>query len=399
MKQNIRLYLEYFNKVPGLISDRCNNAIKNSDKIVENINECLSFRDNLKKDIDSFYRNFKDKVPKELFAKMEKYLNYYEKLVQYMLYIMYEANFNKYKEFLNNLNGISERANKIENFAGKKIDDIIKEFEDAQTKNQNNNSQTMQPYTQADYNYGYQSSRSNSNSNTHSTPPSTDPTLNQKLYDVRKNYGNTNNNFGQSVMQTTLEHELIDINKRLEELQNKQDLSFKEKAELTKLQMDKEDYEKYISDYTNSIRSSFRESRLGKTEKKINNVKNKITDNNKNHARSYIGRRIQKHNLEKLNNRLAKLNTKKGILMDKQEKAVRKRVERNSAFINVTNNIGAYGHTLGTEVRNIYGDLKEYFSSCKENNKLLNRLEQLKSKLIVCERTYPVYSNQQARTL
>jgi len=85
--------------------------------------------------------------------------------------------------------------------------------------------------------------------------------------------------------------------------------------------------------------------------------------------------------------------------MDKQEKAVRKRVERNSAFINVTNNIGAYGQTLGTEIRNIYSDLKEHFSSCKENNKLLNRLEQLRSKLIVCETTYSFYSTQQARTL
>jgi len=345
--------------------------------ISEQIKECQNLRNDLENYTRKFYSEYKDKIPKELFQAMEKDLNDYANLINNSLYIMYEANFNKDNRLLSSLDEISKRTGSLGDFAGKKIDDIIKEYEQAQ----NSNSQAMQPYTQS-HDYSYQS----------------EPSLYKKLADVRDNYGNKDDNFGQSVMQTTLEHELIDINKRLEELQNKQDLSFQEQAELTKLQMNKETYKKYISDYTNNIRSSFRESRLGKTEEKIRNAQTKI-ENQKSPAKSYLGRKIQKYNLDRLNNRLAKLKEKKGILMDKQEKAVRKRVERNSAFINVTNNIGAYGQTLGTEIRNIYSDLKEHFSSCKENNKLLNRLEQLRSKLIVCETTYSFYSTQQARTL
>lgn len=397
MNLEFKDYLEIFSKLPEHLKQASQYAMNHKDRNYDNIVSYRRFSRELSKYVYNFERQFKDKISQETFNRIRDNIYNAIWLTRNMVDMMEEAYFTKNENKLDILINIVDGVDRIKQLSEMNIDEIVKEFEQAQNTNQNVNSQTMQPYTQS-HDYSYQSSRSNSNNNTQNTPSTNEPTLNKKLGDVRKNYGNSDDNFGQSVMQTALEYDLIGINKRLEELQNKQDLSFQEQAELTKLQMDKETYEKYISDYTNNIRSSFRESRLGKTEEKIRNVQTKI-DNQKAPAKSYLGRRIQKHNLEKLNNRLAKLNAKKGILMDKQQHAVLSRVRRNTNFIQFTNNVGAYGQTLGTEVRNIYGDLKEYFSSCKENNKLLNRLEQLKSKLIVCESTYPVYSNQQARTL
>ena len=397
MNLEFKDYLEKFSKLPEHLKQASQYAMNHKDRNYDNIVSYRHFSRELSKYVYNFERQFKDKISQETFNRIRDNIYNAIWLTRTMVDMMEEAYFTKNENKLDILTNIVDGVDRIKQLSEMNIDEIVKEFEQAQNTNQNVNSQTMQPYTQS-HDYSYQSSRSNSTNNTQSTTSTAEPSLDQKLADVRDNYGNKDDNFGQNVMQTALDHELTSIQSRIEVLKKTPNLTFSQTQELNKLEKDKEAYEEYISAYSNSLRSSLRENKLGKTEARIRNIQTKM-DNQKAPARSFLGRRIQKYNLDRLNNRLAKLKEKKGILMDKQQKAVLSRVGRNTNFIKFTNNINAFGETLGTEVSNIYNDLREHFSSCKENNKLLNRLEQLKSKLIVCERTYPCSSHIQARTL
>lgn len=397
MNLEFKDYLEKFSKLPEHLKQASQYAMNHKDRNYDNIVSYRRFSRELSKYVYDFERQFKDKISQETFNRIRDNIYNAIWLTRNMVDVMQEAYFTKNENKLDILINIVNGVDRIKQLSEMNIDEIVKEFEQAQNTNQNVNSQTMQPYTQS-HDYSYQSSRSNSTNNTQSTTSTAEPSSSQKLADVRKNYGNKDDNFGQSVMQTTLEHELTSIQSRIEVLKKTPNLTFSQTQELNKLEKDKEAYEEYISAYSNSLRSSLRENKLGKTEARIRNIQTKM-DNQKAPARSFLGRRIQKYKLDRLKIRLDKLKEKRGILMDKQQKAVLSRVGRNTNFIKFTNNINAFGETLGTEVSNIYNDLREYFSSCKENNKLLNRLEQLKSKLIVCDSTYLVYSNQQARTL
>ena len=397
MNLEFKDYLEKFSKLPEHLKQASQYAMNHKDRNYDNIVSYRRFSQELSKYVYNFERQFKDKISQETFNRIRDNIYNAIWLTRDMVDVMQEAYFTKNENKLDILINIVNGVDRIKQLSEMNIDEIVKEFEQAQNTNQNVNSQTMQPYTQS-HDYSYQSSRSNSTNNTQSTTSTAEPSLDQKLADVRDNYGNKDDNFGHSVMQTALDHELTSIQSRIEVLKKTPNLTFSQTQELNKLEKDKEAYEEYISAYSNSLRSSLRENKLGKTEARIRNIQTKM-DNQKAPARSFLGRRIQKYKLDRLKIRLDKLKEKRGILMDKQQKAVLSRVGRNTNFIKFTNNINAFGETLGTEVSNIYNDLREYFSSCKKNNKLLNRLEQLKSKLIVCERTYPCSSYIQARTL
>lgn len=373
MNLELKDYLEIFSKLPEYLKQASQYAMNHKDRNYDNIVSYRRFSRELSKYVYNFEKQFKGKISQETFIKIRDNIYNAIWLTRNMVDIMEEAYFTKNENELDKLTNIVDDVDRIKQLSEMNIDEIVNEYENKQDVI--NNSHLFS--TEAS------SNNTITNINTNTTPLS----LEQKLDNIEYHQGD---NYSRNVVEVTVNHEFENLQRQIDVLTSKPSLTFKEQQTLKQLQLNQQSLTNYINSYKNNLVTNMRENKLFKNEGKIAELQERLEVETEKENLSFLGRRIQKHNINSLNNRIKKLQQKRGQIMSVQMKKTFDKVNRTYEFSTSINDIRAFGQTLGTEIQNIGVDLANRFHSCAKDNTLNNRIQQLKSKKGIMEATYPI---------
>ena len=373
MNYELKDYLEIFKELPNHLKKASNYILNHKDRNTTNINSYQKFLNELQKQANIFVRQYRDKLPAEYFNKINNNLNRCILLTYDMVDIMKTA---KNATDLDDLKYIASRADRIKELSEMNINDIVSKYVAKENINSsiNVNSSSAQI-----------SNNTITNANNNSIPR--EPSLEQKLNNVKYKQGD---NYSYNVAEVKINHELENIQKQIDILTEKSSLTFKEQQTLAQLQLNRESLTNYINSYKNNLSTYIRENKLYNNEGKIAELQERLDAEKEKENVSFLGKRIQKYNIDKLNNRIKKLQQKQGQIMGKQMNKTLNKINRNYKFNTTINDFRAFNQTLGTEIQNIRVDLANRFLSCAKDNTLNNRIQQLHHKNGVMESTYPL---------
>lgn len=377
MNYELKDYLEIFKELPNHLKKASNYILNHKDRNTTNINSYQKFLNELQKQANIFVRQYRDKLPAEYFNKINNNLNRCILLTYDMVDIMKTA---KNATDLDDLKYIASRADRIKELSEMNINDIVSKY--VAKENINSSSNVNSSSAQI-------SNNTITNANNNSIPR--EPSLEQKLNNVKYRQGD---NYSYNVTEVKINHELENIQKQIDILTGKSSLTFKEQQTLAQLQLNRESLTNYINSYKNNLSTYIRENKLYNNEGKIAELQERLDAEKEKENVSFLGKRIQKYNIDKLNNRIKKLQQKQGQIMSKQMNKTLNKINRNYKFNTTINDFRAFGQTLGTEIQNVRIDLANRFHSCAKDNTLNNRIQQLHHKNGVMESTYPLQTIQ-----
>lgn len=377
MNLELKDYLEIFKELPDHIKKSSDYAMNHKERNYDNIVAYRRFHRELSKYVSNFERQYKDKIPQNLFNRIRSNLDGAMWLTYNMVDIMEEAYFTRNINELDKLVNITNRVDRIKELSEMKITDIVREYDARENSNSSSNVNSS-------------SAQASNTTNTNNTP-TREPSLTQKLNDIKYKQGD---DYSYNVAEVKVNYELENIQRQINFLTSKPSLTFKEQQTLAQLQLNQESLTNYINSYKNNLSTNIRENKLYNNEGKIAELQERLEAEKEKENVSFLGKRIQKHNINKLNNRIQKLQQKQGQIMSKQMKKTLDKINKNYEFNTTINDIRAFGQTLGTEIQNISIDISNRFHSCKKDNTLNQRLQQQKNKRGIMESTYPVQAIQ-----